>query len=80
LEAEVVKERAVSDKIAAKCKDLEKELESESAKVVLLEAEVERERAMSEEIALKCRELEEEILRPTTSLYGEKKIKQVGNH
>ncbi|WJX16663.1 hypothetical protein P8452_06663 [Trifolium repens] len=76
LEAEIVKERAVSDKIAAKCKDLEKELESESAKVVLLEAEVEKERAMSEEIALKCREMEEEILRPTTSLYGEKKIKQ----
>jgi chromosome segregation ATPase len=80
LEAEIVKEKAVSDKIAAKCKDLEKELESESAKVVVLEAEIEKERAMSEEIALKCRELEEEILRPTASLYGEKKIKQVGHH
>ncbi|KAK2399484.1 filament plant protein [Trifolium repens] len=76
LEAEIVKERAVSDKIAAKCKDLEKELESESAKVVMLEVELEKERAMYEEIALKCRELEEEILRPTPSLYGEKKIKQ----
>ncbi|CAI8605552.1 unnamed protein product [Vicia faba] len=76
LEAEVVKERAVSDEVAAKCKNLEEELEIKSAKLELLEAEVEKEKAMSEEFAMKCSELEEEILRPTSSLYGEKKIKQ----
>ncbi|CAK8570329.1 unnamed protein product [Lathyrus sativus] len=76
LEAEVVKERAVSDEVATKCKNLEEELEIKSAKVELLKAEVEKERAMSGEFAMKCRELEEEILRPTSSLYGEKKIKQ----
>jgi len=80
LEAEIVKERAASDEIAAKCKDLAEEFERKCAKVDFLEAEVEKERAMSEEIAIKCRELEEEILRPTSSLYGEKKIKQVGHH
>ncbi|KAI5394385.1 filament-like plant protein isoform X2 [Lathyrus oleraceus] len=76
LEAEVVKERAVSNEVAAKCKNLEEVLEIKSAKVELLEAEVEKEKAMSEEFAMKCSELEEEILRPTSSLYGEKKIKQ----
>ncbi|XP_058724518.1 filament-like plant protein [Vicia villosa] len=76
LEAEIVKERAVSDEVAIKCKKLVEELEIKSAKVELLEAEVEKEKAMSEEFALKCNELEDEILRPTSSLYGEKKIKQ----
>lgn len=80
LESEIVKERAASDEIAAKSKDLAEEFERKCAKVDFLEAEVEKERAMSEEIAMKCRELEEEILRPTASLYGEKKIKQVGHH
>lgn len=80
LEAEIVKERAVSDEVAVKCKNLEEKLEIKSAKIELLEAEVEKEKAMSEEFAMKCSELEEEILRPTSSLYGEKKIKQVSHH
>ncbi|CAL0307863.1 unnamed protein product [Lupinus luteus] len=61
LEAEVVQEKALSDEIAMKCKDLEEELERKSAKVGLLEAEVDKERAMSDEIAMKFKDLEEEL-------------------
>ncbi|XP_019430560.1 PREDICTED: filament-like plant protein isoform X2 [Lupinus angustifolius] len=61
LEAEVVQEKALSDEIAMKCKDLEEELESKSVKVGLLEAEVDKERAMSDENAMKFKDLEEEL-------------------
>ncbi|KAL2586417.1 hypothetical protein AAZV13_13G053500 [Glycine max] len=59
LEAQVAKERDVSDKIAKMCKDLEEELQRKSAKVELLEAEVAKERDVLDKIAKKCKDLEE---------------------
>ncbi|CAL0315491.1 unnamed protein product [Lupinus luteus] len=61
LEAKVDKERALSDEIALKCKDLEEELEHKSAKVDLLKAEVDKEKALSDENTMKCKDLEEEL-------------------
>ncbi|OIW04499.1 hypothetical protein TanjilG_13881 [Lupinus angustifolius] len=59
LEAKVDKERALSDEIAMKCKDLEEELEHKTAKVDLLKAEADKEKALSDEITVKCKDLEE---------------------
>ncbi|KAE9595908.1 hypothetical protein Lal_00030842 [Lupinus albus] len=61
LEAKFDKERALSDEIAMKCKDLEEELESKSAKVDLLKAEVDKEKALSDEITMKCKDMEEKL-------------------
>ncbi|XVE95484.1 hypothetical protein REPUB_Repub02eG0101500 [Reevesia pubescens] len=74
LEAEIEKERALSEQVSVNANESKQLLESQlisieaearrmSSKIESLETEVEKERALSAQITVKCQELEEELSR-----------------